>query len=332
MRSRLIKHVEGNVVGYLALFVALGGTTYAATTAPKNSVVTKSIKKGAVTNAKLAKSAVTSAKVKDGSLTAADIDVSTLPKLTAVPHATTADSATRATTADSATKATTADTATKATTAESAASAANADTLGGAAPADFLKGAGTVAGGSLTGTYAQPSLKPDSVASANVAANALTGADIDEATLSDVNAATLGGRNPFEFVTRGEGGFSLSGVLDFVDTEAAANNVVVVRNIRYTVETTGTAHQFKVCTGDTSVSVTQYFVVLHGAGRSTYAVPDNSCSPAFATGGSGTTTPGNFTIYGPEMIVQGGPSTLSNSVSQAHRYTVMAQGFDVSAQ
>lgn len=328
MQGRLRAHLEGNLVGYVALFVALGGTTYAAATAPKNSVVTKSIKKGAVTNAKLAKNAVTGTKVRNGSLTAADIDVSTLPKLTAVPHATTADSATKAATAD---RAALADKATLADTATSATTAANADALGGSAPADFLKGADAIAGGSLTGTYAQPTIKPDSVSSINVPANGLTGEDINEASLTNVDATTLVGRVPSDFVRQGDDGFNLTGVLEFIESDTAPANTVVVENLRYTVETTGTAHTFKVCTHDTSVGETQYFAVMHGAGRSTYAVPPNTCSGAFATGGSGTTIPGNFTIFGPEMIVQGGPSTFNNSTSETDRYVLIAHGFAVDA-
>ncbi len=41
------------VISVIALFVALGGTSYAAMTLPKNSVGTKQIKNGAVTAAKL---------------------------------------------------------------------------------------------------------------------------------------------------------------------------------------------------------------------------------------------------------------------------------------
>ncbi len=106
------------LVALLALFVALGGSAYAVkktTTAPANSVVTKSIKKGAVTRLKLANGAVganqllpgavgapqiadggvgtseiadgaiTGAKVGQKALTAANIDLSTLD----IPAATT---------------------------------------------------------------------------------------------------------------------------------------------------------------------------------------------------------------------------------------------------
>jgi hypothetical protein len=45
------------VIAVLALFVSLAGVSYAVVKAPKNSVVTKSIKTGAVTLPKIAKSA-----------------------------------------------------------------------------------------------------------------------------------------------------------------------------------------------------------------------------------------------------------------------------------
>jgi hypothetical protein len=85
MRPRL---TYANVVATLALFIALGGASYAAFKLPKNSVGTKQLKKNAVTTAKLKKGAVTAAKLKPG----------TIPGIpTTVPnsdHATSADSAT----------------------------------------------------------------------------------------------------------------------------------------------------------------------------------------------------------------------------------------------
>jgi hypothetical protein len=97
------------VISLIALFVALGGTGYAAIKLPKNSVGSKQIKKNAVTAAKVKKNAVTGAKVKDDSLTGADVLEAALAK---VPSAASADSAASATKAGSADKAATADTAT----------------------------------------------------------------------------------------------------------------------------------------------------------------------------------------------------------------------------
>jgi hypothetical protein len=56
----------------IAVFVALGGSSYAAVTLSKNSVGSKQIANGQVKNTDLAKNAVTSAKVKNGSLLSAD--------------------------------------------------------------------------------------------------------------------------------------------------------------------------------------------------------------------------------------------------------------------
>ncbi len=96
-----------NVVSVIALFVALGGASYAATQLPKNSVGAKQLKKNAVTASKIKDGAITGGKIKLGSLGT-------------VPHATSADHATRA------------DTAGSANTAGSAASAASADAVNGA--------------------------------------------------------------------------------------------------------------------------------------------------------------------------------------------------------
>ena len=68
-----------NVTATLALIVALGGTSYAAITLPRNSVGSKQIKKRAVTNSKLRPNAVTTSKVKDGSLRAKDFKAGDLP-------------------------------------------------------------------------------------------------------------------------------------------------------------------------------------------------------------------------------------------------------------
>jgi hypothetical protein len=59
--THLLAHVRNNAVAYLALFVALGGTSYAAFSLPANSVGSRELRNGAVTSHKLAKHAVTAA-------------------------------------------------------------------------------------------------------------------------------------------------------------------------------------------------------------------------------------------------------------------------------
>ena len=72
MLRKFGRRSHATVVAYLALFIALGGVSYAAVTLPANSVGTKQIKKSAVKNSDLGNRAVTTAKVKDGSLLSVD--------------------------------------------------------------------------------------------------------------------------------------------------------------------------------------------------------------------------------------------------------------------
>jgi len=71
------------VVAFIALFVAIGGSSYAVTRLPSNSVGSKQLKKNAVTGAK----------VKNRSLTAADIKVSSLAGVASAASATNATNA-----------------------------------------------------------------------------------------------------------------------------------------------------------------------------------------------------------------------------------------------
>jgi hypothetical protein len=75
MRSRL---TYANVMATIAVFIALGGASYAALGVPKNSVGAKQLKKSAVSTVKIKRKAVTAAKIADGTLTGAQINLSTL--------------------------------------------------------------------------------------------------------------------------------------------------------------------------------------------------------------------------------------------------------------
>ena len=63
-------HLRGNAVAYLALFVALGGTSYAAVNQPRNSVGTRQLRNGAVTALKLADRTITPSKLNSKAITA----------------------------------------------------------------------------------------------------------------------------------------------------------------------------------------------------------------------------------------------------------------------
>jgi len=81
------------VVAFIALFVAIGGSSYAVTRLPAKSVGAKQLRTGAVRTANIAQGAVTGAKVKNGSITGADIKMSSLG---GVPSAAAATNATHA--------------------------------------------------------------------------------------------------------------------------------------------------------------------------------------------------------------------------------------------
>jgi hypothetical protein len=92
--NSLSRYIRRHHIALLALFVALGGTSYAAVSLPKGSVGSDQIKArsvqtlkiapGAVTNKRLADDAVNSKKVANGSLLAEDLAAGVLPK-TATP-------------------------------------------------------------------------------------------------------------------------------------------------------------------------------------------------------------------------------------------------------
>jgi hypothetical protein len=80
MRATVLAHVRANVIGYLALFVALGGTSYAAVRLKPGSVTSSALATRAVTHAKLDRNSVTSLNVKAGTLAGSDFKSGTLVK------------------------------------------------------------------------------------------------------------------------------------------------------------------------------------------------------------------------------------------------------------
>ena len=141
------------VVAVVALFVAMGGTTYAVANLPKRSVGTAQLKKGAVHKENIASGAVTASKLAKGLVGNApagpsgptvpiivnqDIPSDGVAYASKAGWADNAGKADRASLADKATTATTATSATSAGTATSAGSAANADTLDGLDSSAFV--------------------------------------------------------------------------------------------------------------------------------------------------------------------------------------------------
>jgi hypothetical protein len=92
-RLRLRAPSPALVVAFVALVVALGGTSYAAFSLPNGSVGTPQLKDKAVTNAKLGPLSVGTAKLRDGSVTGSKMNFSGVT----VPNANNATNATNAT-------------------------------------------------------------------------------------------------------------------------------------------------------------------------------------------------------------------------------------------
>jgi hypothetical protein len=68
LRSLATRLTYANVVATLALFVALGGTGYAAFSLPRDSVTARELRRGAVGHSELRRDAVTSSNIRDGSV------------------------------------------------------------------------------------------------------------------------------------------------------------------------------------------------------------------------------------------------------------------------
>lgn len=133
------KHLSPtSLIAMVALFVALGGVSYAAATIDGSSLINKS-----VAGKKLKNKTVTGGKVKSDSLTGTQVKESTLGK---VPSAASADQAASAATANSATNAENATNAQNAVNAQNATTAANATAIG-----DNTVSSAKVQDGSLTG-------------------------------------------------------------------------------------------------------------------------------------------------------------------------------------
>jgi hypothetical protein len=144
-----------NVMATIAVFIALGGASYAAIKLPRNSVGTRQLRNGAVTAAKIKNGSVTGEKIAASSL-------GTVPAASSAGHATSADDATHAGTAD------------------------NATDLGGTPASGFLK-SGQTAGGALSGTYPDPSLATRTT----VATTTIPDAGEIGTTCTDDNAGSL---------------------------------------------------------------------------------------------------------------------------------------------
>ena len=141
-RARVGRYLRQHHLALLALFIALGGTSYAAASLPKDSVGSRQLKNNSVTTSKIKDGAVTGAKVNLATLghVPSAITATTAHSATTANFATSAQNAAHASSADSASSAQNAVHATNAdsaTSASNAAHATNADQLGGSSPSAF---------------------------------------------------------------------------------------------------------------------------------------------------------------------------------------------------
>jgi hypothetical protein len=164
--TRIAKHIRSNVVGYVAVFLALTGTAAAlpgTNSVDSGDIINGQVKAGdlgveAVTRGRLAGDAVISPKIKDAAVKSADLSGS---------------SVTGEKVADN--------------------SLTGVDVANGALTGGDIADSSIVDSNIAPETLTSREVLNDSLTGADIGDNSLTGADVSESTLGQVPASTLGG-------------------------------------------------------------------------------------------------------------------------------------------
>ncbi len=304
--TRASAHIRSNIVGYLALFLALSGVSYAASLDP-NSITSRSIKNGqvkgpdirdgAVANADLADGAVSAAKVQADSLGGTQIDESSLAQVPSAAEALNAASAT---------------------------TAADASQLGGQVPGAFQQRVG----GTCTGSEAIQSVGADgtvtcgSAGGGGTVTNVATGIGLTGGPIT--NTGTLNLATPYRLPqtctatqvakSSGVGGnWSCAADANTTYTAAASSGLVL----------TGTAFGLAPCTNGQ--------VLKAGATAGTWACAADSPGTGAAGGDlAGSSYPNPTLAAG---SVSGGPAgeIVDNSVTGADVSEKSLNGFSAAS-
>lgn len=131
-------------------------------------------------------------------------------------------------------------------------------------------------------------LRDGAVKSSKVADGSLTGDDIDESTLANVDATTIGGVGLGDLVRRGPSGAASTSSLRFFSYFMNTGQSADYPFTQAKIQTNGTPGQFKVCGNNPGVIATLNFVAYVNGVRNVGTVSANGgCSTTFDAGAGG---------------------------------------------